>query len=89
MDVNYEMTEEAKLELHRAICYFEFLGKENSFLDDLIHQLRLIIQMPTAFQLRYQNIRIVGLQNFNYSIQYRIVNDEILILRILHQNQSY
>ena len=60
MDVNYEISKEADIEFHRAICYFKLYNKEESFIDDLLNQLRVICSMPKAFQLRYKNVRIVN-----------------------------
>ena len=36
MDVNYEISKEADIEFHRAICYFKLYNKEESFIDDLL-----------------------------------------------------
>lgn len=89
MEENYDISDEAKLELHKAKCFFEFLEKEEEFLDDFLHQLRVISQMPYGFQIRYRNVRIVKFEHFNYSIHYAIFNEQIIILRILNQLQSY
>ena len=89
MDVNYEICKEADIEFHRAICYFKLYNKEESFIDDLLNQLRVICSMPKAFQLRYKNVRIVNLEHFNFSIHYTIYHDLIVVLRILNQNQGF
>ncbi|GAA3636165.1 hypothetical protein [Flavivirga jejuensis] len=54
MEENYRFSDEAKQELHRALCYFKLMYKDDVFMDDLISQLRLIFSMPTAFQIRYK-----------------------------------
>ncbi len=90
MEENYRFSDEAKLELHRALCYFRLMHKEDVFMDDLISQLRLISSMPTAFQIRYKSVRILGFNKFNYSIHYRIKTDgDILIYHILNQKQDF
>ncbi|WP_445731658.1 type II toxin-antitoxin system RelE/ParE family toxin [Mariniflexile sp.] len=89
MDVNYEISKEADIDLNKAICFFRMYDKEEAFTDDLINQLRLICSMPKAFQLRYKKVRIVQLEHFNYSIHYTIFNKRILILKILNQNQNF
>jgi len=90
MEENYKFSDEATLELHRAQCYFKLLGREDEFLDDLLKQLRLILKMPNAFQVKYGSIRIVLFENFNYSIHYRVKEDgHITIYRILNQNQHF
>jgi mRNA-degrading endonuclease RelE of RelBE toxin-antitoxin system len=90
MAENYEFSEEAKLELHRAPCYFKLIDRENEFLNDLINQLQLILSMPHAFQIRYKNVRIIHFEQFNYAIHYRVKeNDTIIIYHVLNQNQDY
>jgi len=90
MDVSYEFSEEATLELHRAECYFKLVNRENDFFLDLIDQLRMILKMPEAFQVRYDSVRVVLLKRFNYSIHYRIKdNGNIIIYRILNQSQEF
>lgn len=87
--MNYEFSEEASLELHRAICYFKFQQKENLFLDDLIKQLKRISSMPELFQVRYRKIRIVSFEYFNYSIHYTIYRNKIIVLRVLNKKQNF
>ena len=90
MEKNYEFSNEAKLELHRAQCYFKLIQKEEAFLEDLINQLRLIISMPQAFQVRYKGIRIINFENFYYSIHYRIKKNGVTIIyHILNQKQDF
>lgn len=89
MEENYDISDEAKLELHKAKCYFQFLGREEEFFNDFLHQLRVILQMPYGFQVRYRDIRIVKFEQFEYSIHYNIYNDRIVILRVLNQRQNY
>ena len=90
MEENYEISDEAKLELHRALCYFKLIQKDELFLDDLINQIRSIISMPHAFQIRYKSVRIIQFENFDYSIHYRIKKDGIIkIYRIINQYQDF
>ncbi|MEP1486937.1 MAG: type II toxin-antitoxin system RelE/ParE family toxin [Algibacter sp.] len=89
MDVNYKFTNEAELELYRAICYFKLYKKDELFLDDLLEQLRAVYAMPVAFQIKYRQVRIVSLEKYSYSIHYTIYEDSIIILRILNQKQDF
>lgn len=90
MEENYEFSEEAKLELYKAQCFFKLIGREDDFLDDLINQLKLIISMPRAFQERYNAVRIIKFEHFNYNIHYKVKDDgDIIVYRILNQNQDY
>ncbi|GAL70397.1 hypothetical protein JCM19302_3519 [Jejuia pallidilutea] len=45
--------------------------------------------MPELFQVRYKKVRIVSLEYFNYSIHYTVFRNEIIVLRILNQNQDF
>ena len=87
--MNYEITDVAHLELDRALCYFKLYNKEEDFLNDLMEQISLIIEIPYAFQLKYKQVRIVPFNKYNYSIHYSIMNDIIFVLRIINQNQEY
>lgn len=69
--------------------FFEFLGKEDEFLDNFLHQLRLILQMPYGFQIRYRDVRIVKFGQFDYTIHYIVNKEQIIILHILNQSQNY
>lgn len=90
MAKNYEFSEEAKLELHRAQCYFKLIGREDDFLNDLVNQLRRILSMPRAFQIRYKSIRVIYFEHFKYAIHYRVKeNGDIIIYNVLNQNQEY
>ncbi len=90
MEENFEFSEESKLELHRAKCYFKLIDRENEFFDDLIIQLNLILRMPEAFQVRYKNVRIVHFDKFEYSIHYRVKAKELIIIyHILNQKQDF
>ncbi len=90
MEENFEFSEEGRLELYRAICYFKLIDKENEFFDDLINQLNLILKMPEAFLVRYKNFRIVHFEKFDYSIHYRVkATGQIVVYHIIHQNQDF
>lgn len=90
MEGNYEFSEEAKLELYKAQCFYKLLGREDGFLDDLVNQLRLIISMPRAFQERYNGVRIIKFEHFNYALHYKVKeNGNIIVYRILNQNQDF
>lgn len=89
MAVNYEISKEADVDLHKAMCFFRIYDKDEAFADDLLNQLQLICSMPKAFQLRYNKVRIVQLKHFNFSIHYTILNKRIIVLKILNQTQDF
>lgn len=82
-------SEEARIELHKAKCFMEFLEKEDAFWKDIDKQLDLVLQFPYAFQVWYREIRIVSLDQFNYSIHYIPKPDGVLVYRFLNKNQDF
>ena len=76
-----KFTEEARIEFHKATCFMQFSGKEAEFWEDTNTQLTMILKLPEAFQLRYKNVRIIALNNFNYTIHYVIKPYGILVYR--------
>lgn len=88
MEKNFNISDNAQRELYKISCYYEYLNKHDAFFNDFILQLNLIKKMPYCFQVRYKDLRIVTLENHNYSIHYRIVNEKIYIVHILNQIQD-
>ncbi|TGV04146.1 hypothetical protein [Flavivirga rizhaonensis] len=84
-----EFSEEARIEFHKAKCFMEFKNKEAEFWLDVDRQLHLIVDYPEAFQVCYKNIRVVSLENFNYSIHYVKKPYGILVYRFLNQKQNF
>lgn len=89
MGDDIRITEEARIELHKAKCLFEYNRKEDAFWEDFNRQIEIILAMPEAYQVRYKKVRIITLERFNYSIHYVIEPYGILIYRFLNQKQSY
>ncbi len=83
------ITKEAKIELHKAKCFFEFNEQEDTFWADFYRQIEILFLMPKAFQVRYRNVRIITLERFDYSIHYIVKPYGILIYRFLNQRQNY
>lgn len=81
--------EDAKNELHRAKCFFDSIEMGEAFLDDLETQISLILSMPSAFQVRYKDVRIIKFDHFSYTIHYTIAQNDIIILNILNQFQDF
>lgn len=82
-------TDEARIELHKAKCFFEFSNKEDAFWEDFNRQIAMLLVMPKAFQVRYRDVRIITLERFDYSIHYVVKPYGILIYRFLNQRQNY
>jgi hypothetical protein len=82
-------TDEARIEIHKAKCLFELHNKEDEFWEDFNRQIEMVLLMPEAFQVRYKNVRIITLEQFNYSIHYVIKPYGLLIYRFLGQRLNY
>lgn len=89
MDFNLEFSREADIEFNMIDCYFVALGIGENFHRDFHMQVMRIHSNPFQFQLRYEDISIVHLNHFNYSIYYNVIEDTITVLRILNQHQFY
>lgn len=88
-DEDVEFSDEANLDFHKAECYMDFNGKLEEFWVDMDKQIELIKEFPYAFQIRYKNVRIVTLENFNYSIHYITMSKGIMVYRFLNQSQDF
>lgn len=82
-------TDEARIELHKAKCFFEFSNKEDEFWEDFNRQMDILLLMPEAFQVRYRDVRVITLERFDYSVHYVVKPYGILIYRFLNQRQNY
>lgn len=82
-------SEDAKRDIYRAKCQYDLAQKGDLFLDDIFNTLEVIKLMPEAFQIRYDSVRIVALENFKFTLHFEIKNDEIKVWRVLHQSQNY
>ena len=89
MASNLEFSREADIEFNTIDCFFGAIGIGERFHKDFHLQMMRIHSNPFQFQIRYEDIRIVHLKHFNYSIHYNVVENTITVLRILSQYQSY
>ena len=89
MGYKVQMLKEASIELHVAECYFSAKGLSEEFLQDFARQLQFLKTTPLSFQAKYRGIRILSFKRFNYSIHYKVEDDEVVIYRILNQRQDF
>jgi hypothetical protein len=89
MDYEVQISREAQIELDVAECFFRAKNLQEAFLEDFFRQIGFLKTNPKAFQTKYREIRILCLEQFNYSIHYVIEKDKVLILRILGQRQDF
>ncbi|MEM7483852.1 MAG: hypothetical protein AAF348_01465 [Bacteroidota bacterium] len=63
---------EAQIELGLAEYSFRTKNLEREFLKGFGKQLQFLKTTPQSFQIKYQSIRILQFEKFNYSIHYII-----------------
>lgn len=76
-------------EIELAECYFKMKRLNRSFLRDLNKQLIFLENFPHSRQIRYQNVRIHLLGQFNYSLHYTVEGQNVYVLRLLNQKQDF
>ena len=89
MEFNLEFSREADIELNTIDCFFGAVGIGEKSHNDFHFRIMHIQSNPFQFQLRYKDIRMVQLKHFNYSIHYTVSANNVMVLRILGQHQSY
>lgn len=80
---------EAERELKKAECFYDALAKRMEFLIDFDEHIEFLEKNPYLFQIRYRNVRIVHFRIFPYSLYYNIQGEEVTVLDIMRQSQSY
>ena len=73
MEFNIEFSREADIEFNTIDCFFGAMGVGERFHRDFHKQMMRVKSNPFQFQLRYEEIRIVHLKEFQYSIHYNVV----------------
>ncbi len=90
MAVKIVISPEAQEEFDVLEC--QFRAKTNglkTFIEDFENQLQILYQIPSGFQIRYRNVRIIHFEKSDYSIHYVFKNNIVYIIRVLHQRQEY
>lgn len=81
---------DAELELNQAIDYYEEcqeqLGLE--FAQEIYASIHRIIDFPDAWQLITSKTRRCLTNRFPFGVVYQKLNNEIIIIAIMHQNQK-
>ncbi|RYE27471.1 MAG: hypothetical protein EOP42_19205 [Sphingobacteriaceae bacterium] len=83
--------EKAIVDLEEIEFYYDQISAKitNQFFAELRDSLNIIEHEPYLFQVRYKQIKIAPMQKFPYGIHYKILNDKISILRVLHFKRFY
>ena len=79
-------------DIEDVVAYYKTINLDLavSFLDRLEEAKKYIIDYPTAFQVKYKNVRIVILKQFPYLIHYIVddVKKQIVVLAVIHANKN-
>lgn len=75
-------------DIEDIVDYYKSINPELAiaFLDRVEEAKKYIVDFPTAFQIKYKNVRTVLLEQFPYHIHY-IVDDtkkQIVVLAVIH-----
>jgi plasmid stabilization system protein ParE len=77
---------EASRDVEEARDYFEArrAGLGQAFLDRLNEALAQIGAMPEMYGVVWQNVRVSRLRKFTYVVYYRVHDDRVEVLAVLH-----
>ncbi len=84
-----KIEKEAEKDIIIAKCYYKSSNQEKKFDKDFLEQINYLKTNPFLFQVYYRNIRVVHFTHFLYSIHFIIKEGDVLVIRVLHQNQMY
>ncbi len=88
MNFEVRLTSTAELQLTESFSWYEQLyrGLGEKFEEDVRAKINQVVENPLKFQLRFDQIRLAHLSIFPYSIHYRVHQNEILIIAVMHQH---
>lgn len=81
---------DAELDIDKAITYYKDikLSLAKDFLKEVKATRKYITKNPEKIQIRYSTIRIAFLKQFPFGIHFRIQNETIYILSVLHTSKN-
>jgi toxin ParE1/3/4 len=81
---------EASQDIEEARDYFETkqAGLGQVFLDRLNELLARIAAMPEIYGLAWRNVRAARLRRFTYVAYYRMLNDRVEVLALMHGGRN-
>jgi hypothetical protein len=85
-----DFLEQAEIELHNAIEYYNSLspGLSSEFALEIKRTLERIIQFPEAWSQLSERTRRCLMNRFPYGVIYRIRKESILIIAIMHLHRK-
>lgn len=80
----------AEEDIQKIVDYYNEIGETLSedFLAQLAQCLERIESLPEGYQKRYKEFRIAFLKRFSFGAFYKIYEEEIVIVAILHTSQN-
>lgn len=88
---NLFVIDAAKIDIKEIRLHYKLIQKElgKRFTADLQNTLLSIERLPTAFAIRYENIRFANLDIFPFIIQFFIKDDKsIIVIAILYNGRD-
>lgn len=82
-------TIQADQDLNKIKVWYDSINKnltEELFIE-LSDEFKRIKKTPLIYQARYKHIRVAFLKRFEYGIHFIIENEQLIVLRILHNKQ--
>lgn len=84
------ITHAAEEDIKQAFDWYEeratTLGTQ--FKSSVLKAIKSIQRYPSAFQIRYRDIRVCFLDTFPFGIHYRLAGKEITIIALFHSSES-
>lgn len=77
-------------DIQKIVDYYDTINPKLSdvFLDELEISIKHIQNMPKACQKRLGNIRAAFLKRFKYGVYFKIYDDNIVIIAVLHSSRN-
>lgn len=80
----------AKRDVQHAVDFYDEVDPKitDKFLKELFSTFSVIEERPRAFQRKYKDTRVAYLRKFPFGIHYELVEEEILVLAVLHTSRN-
>ena len=87
---NIEFRPLSEIDLQEIVTYYDNLNPKitNKFLTEFENTIFRIEKMPKSFQKKLDNIRVAFLRRFRFGVYYKLYENEIRIIAILHTSRS-
>ena len=92
MMFNVVVQELARLDAREAGQWYNLQkpGLSKKYTNDMVKTLRQIARNPSAFAIRYKNIRLANFETFPYAVHFYILENDalIVVIAILHTSRN-